>query len=85
MIAAAALAALLIGLSSLVDEGEIVSVTTRDTKGRTHVTQLWIADLDTGAYLRAGSPDAAWLARLRAEPDVTLQLVPSAVSAATSS
>ena len=73
MIAAAVLAALLIGVSSLIDEGEIVRVTTLDSKGRTHVTQLWIVDLDTGAYLRARSPDAAWLSRIRAEPEVTLQ------------
>ena len=73
MIAAAALAALLVGVSILIDEGEIVGVTTLDAKGRTHVTQLWIVDLDTGAYLRARSPEAAWLARIRAEPEVTLQ------------
>lgn len=73
MISTAALAAALVGVSSLIDEGEIVRLTTLDARGRTYVTQLWIVDLDAGAYLRARSSDAAWLARIRSEPEVTLQ------------
>jgi len=73
MICAALVAVGIVALSSLVDEGEIVRVTTLDAKGRTHVTPLWIVDLDGRVYLRARSPDAGWLERVRAEPEVTLQ------------
>ena len=72
MIAVGLLAALLVGASHLVDEGEIVKLVTVDSKGRDQSTELWIVDLEEGSYLRAGSPDVAWLARIRARPQVTL-------------
>ncbi len=72
MIGAAVLAALLVMASYLIEAGEIVRVTTIDSKGRDHVTEVWIVDLDEGSYLRSGSPDAAWLARVRAHPEITL-------------
>ena len=73
MIAVGILVALLVGATHLIDEGEIVKVATTDSEGRDHVTELWIVDLEGGPYLRAGSPDVAWLARIRAQPEVTLQ------------
>ncbi len=73
MIAIAILAALLVVASRLIDEGEIVKVTTIDSKGRDHVTELWIVDLDEGPFLRSSSPDAAWLARIRGHPEITLR------------
>jgi hypothetical protein len=72
MLAVATLAALLVVASYVIDEGEIVKVTTIDSKGRDQVTELWIVDLGEGPYLRSGSPDAAWLARVRAHPEITL-------------
>ena len=72
MIAVGVLAALLVGVPYLVDEGEIVKVATVDSNGRDHFTELWIVDLAEGPYLRAGSPEVAWLARIRAQPEITL-------------
>jgi hypothetical protein len=72
MIAVGAVAALLVVSSNLVDEGEIVEVKTVDSAGREHVTELWIVDLPAGPFLRASSPDAQWLARVRAEPEVVV-------------
>ena len=72
MITVAILAVLLVVASRLIDEGEIVKVTTLDSSGRDQVTEVWIVDLDGGSYLRAGSPDAAWLARVRAHPEITV-------------
>ena len=73
MLAVAFLAALLVISSRLVDEGEIVMITTLDSQGRDQVTELWIVELPSGTFLRAGSPDAAWLERLQAQPEVTLE------------
>jgi hypothetical protein len=55
-----------------VEEGEVVTLTTFDRQGRSSVTGLWIVEIDGATYLRAGSPDAAWLQRLRAFPEVEL-------------
>jgi hypothetical protein len=44
--------------------GEVVQLITQDTVGLPIETQLWIADLPDGTYLRAGSSDAKWLGRL---------------------
>ncbi len=72
MIGIAILAALLVVASRLIDEGEIVKVTTIDSKGRDQVTEVWIVDLEERSYLRSSSPDAAWLARVRVHPEITL-------------
>ena len=56
----------------LVDEGEVVRLLTIDTRLHEHETELWIVDLASGTYLRAGAPDSAWLARVRANPVVDL-------------
>ena len=58
--------------SSSVDEGEVVTLISTDSAGAAFETQLWIVDVDGSLYLRAGSPHSRWLARLRAQPHVTL-------------
>ncbi len=73
MLAVAFLAALLVISSRLVDEGEIVMITTIDPHGRDQVTEVWIVELPLGTYLRAGSPDVGWLERLRAHPEITVE------------
>jgi len=55
-----------------VDEGEVVTLATVDQHGRHALTGLWIVELDGRTYLRAGSPDASWLKRLRTRPLVEL-------------
>ena len=73
MIAVGSVAALLVLGTWLVDEGEIVELSTRDAKGREQVTELWVVDLPSGTWLRAGSPDVRWLARVRSTPEVVLE------------
>ncbi len=67
-----AVAAIVI-VSNVVDEGEVVTLVTKDDRGADYDTQLWIVDLRGKAYVRAGSPRTRWLARLRANPEVTLR------------
>ena len=55
-----------------VDEGEVVTLTTVDDEGHRSVTGLWIVEIDGRTYLRAGSPEAKWLERIRARPKVEL-------------
>ena len=73
MIGVGSVAALLVLGTWLVDEGEIVELSTRDAKGREQVTELWVVDLPSGTWLRAGSPDVRWLARVRSTPEVVLE------------
>jgi hypothetical protein len=73
MLTVGVLAAVVVVGTRLVDEGEIVEVITVDALGRDHVTELWIVDLPSGTYLRAGSPDVEWLARIRETPQILLE------------
>ena len=57
----------------LIDEGEVVTVTTRDAEGQAYETQLWIVQLEGNSYLRANSPRSDWLERARREPAVELE------------
>lgn len=52
--------------------GEVVELETRDPRGGALHTSLWIVDLSGDVWLRANNPDAVWLSRLRADPEVTL-------------
>lgn len=72
MLVVGAVAASIVVGARLIDEGEVVQLTTVDARDADHITEVWIVDLPTGSYLRASSPDAAWLARLRERPLVTL-------------
>ena len=55
------------------ESGEVVVVTAVDDAGTFHETRVWVVDLIDGTYLRAGSPDAEWLGRVRARPQVSLE------------
>ena len=66
------LAAVAIG-AALIDEGEVVLLTTYDASAHEHETDLWIVDLDGRRYVRADLPGADWLERLRAHPEVMLE------------
>lgn len=73
MIGVGLVAGLLVAGTWLIDEGEVVKLTTWDDSGREYVTELWIVDLPSGSYLRAGSGEARWLARLRDQPETVLE------------
>lgn len=72
MLGVGAVCAVVVLAAWMVDEGEVVKLLTRDARLHAHETELWIADLDSGSYLRASTPDAAWLVRMRANPVVTV-------------
>jgi len=55
----------------MADEGEVVTLVTRDAE-RDHRTHVWIVDVEGQVYLRANQPDALWLERLRARPEVEI-------------
>jgi hypothetical protein len=54
------------------DEGEVVTLMTMDARGNHYETGLWIVDLGGVPFLRAESPSASWLRRIREIPDVKL-------------
>ena len=60
-------------ISTFVDEGEVVTLVTRDANGADYETPLWVVDLDGQRYLRVGGPGAAWVARVRANPAARLR------------
>ncbi len=53
--------------------GEVVELHTYDAAGGELVSRLWIVDVDDHAYLRTGDKGAAWLARLRVNPQVMVK------------
>jgi hypothetical protein len=54
--------------------GEVVTLHTRDADGEWQTTPLWVVDLDSASYLRAGTPDGSgWVTRMRANPQVRLE------------
>lgn len=69
-----ALAVLAVGLLALqvvaAESGEVVVLRTRDAAGALHSTRLWIVEDAGFAWLRAGSPESGWYARLLAQPQV---------------
>jgi len=56
-----------------VDEGEVITITTVDDNGHTSLTGLWIVEIGDDSYLRAASPNARWLARIREHPEIELE------------
>jgi hypothetical protein len=63
----------------ILPEGEVATLSTVAADGAEFETQVWVVEgdglpqADAGVvFLRAGSPDSAWLARLRARPQVEL-------------
>jgi hypothetical protein len=59
------------GYFAMVESGEVVVLETRDAAGP-HRTRVWVVDHDGAAWLRTGNPKNPWLARLRANPEVTV-------------
>jgi len=72
MLGLAAIAALLTTSALLVPEGEVVTLHTRDERGRELDTQLWIAAVDGREYLRSTGGRSRWLARARNAPTIEL-------------
>ena len=50
--------------------GEVVTLTTFDSEGKTYETPLWIVQDDGSLWLRAGNPNSNWLERIRLDPKV---------------
>jgi hypothetical protein len=80
IVAALVVAALMVllalgGLSYAASEsGEVVVLTTAGGDGgELQQTRIWVVDLEGRQWLRSGSPDSAWLARLRLNPVVTVE------------
>jgi hypothetical protein len=73
-IAVAALLALVVAFAGTMyvamESGEVVAVRATDAQGVAHETRLWVVDADGFAWLRTGNPDSAWLARVRANPEI---------------
>jgi hypothetical protein len=54
--------------------GEVVKLHTRGTDGEWQTTPLWIVDLGSDSYLRAGTPDeSGWITRIRGNPEARLE------------
>ena len=53
--------------------GEVVELTTTDASGASQKTPLWVVEHEGSDWLRAGSAEAGWLARVRANPRVQLE------------
>jgi hypothetical protein len=68
---AAALLALALFYVVLAESGEVVVLETTDAAGA-HETRLWVVDHEGAAWLRTGDPTSPWLARLRANPEVSV-------------
>jgi hypothetical protein len=56
-----------------VDEGEVVTLVTFDSREQAFDTDVWIVDVEGRAYVRAADAEADWLERLRARPEVRLR------------
>ena len=56
-----------------VDEGEVITIATIDDDGHTSLTGLWVVEVGTMSYLRAASPAAHWLARIRKHPEIEFE------------
>jgi len=63
-----------IGLVVVASEfgGEVVKLQTADQMGVTTDTSLWVVDDGGAIWVRAGNPNAEWLERLQAKPEVKL-------------
>lgn len=67
------LAGLVVLLSAFVlDEGEVVTLTTASPSGVRYETSLWVVEDAGSLWLRSGLPDAHWLERLRLQPEITV-------------
>jgi hypothetical protein len=56
-----------------VEEGEVATLVTFDSRERAIDTDLWIVDVGGRTYVRAADPETDWLERLLARPEVQLR------------
>jgi hypothetical protein len=56
-----------------VDEGEVVTLSTFDSREKAVHTDLWIVDIEGRAYVRAADAESDWLERLKAHPEGQLR------------
>jgi hypothetical protein len=73
MLVFAAVIAITVGAAEILGRGEVVDVTTVAPNGITRETPLWIVEVAGDLYLRAGSPNALWLARIENDPLIWLE------------
>ena len=55
------------------EEGEVATLVTFDSREHAFDTDLWIVDIEGRAYVRAADPETDWLERLLARPEVQLR------------
>lgn len=60
----------LVHLAVVEHAGPVVVLTSFDQRGSPHTTHLWSVEVEGARYLAAGADGAAWLARVRAHPEV---------------
>ena len=58
---------------ALIESGEVATVWTRNHAAVEEATRLWIVEYEGDLWLNAGSPEAAWLANIRAAPEVRVE------------
>ncbi len=68
------LGAAYLGHCALVESGEVAVLETSAGNGAVETTRLWFARHQGRRWLLAGSGDAAWLARVRSDPAVRVQI-----------
>ena len=56
-----------------VDEGEVATLATFDSREHAFDTDLWIVDIEGRTYVRAADPETDWLERLLARPELQLR------------
>ena len=56
-----------------VEEGEVATLVTFDSRQQAFDTDLWIVDIEGRSYVRAADPEADWLGRLLARPEAQLR------------
>jgi len=56
-----------------VEEGEVVTLVTFDSREHAIHTDLWIVDIEGRSYVRAADAETDWLERLLARPEVQLR------------
>ena len=54
------------------ETGEVVVLTTTDSKGDTAQTRLWVFDFEDNQYLRAGYAGSGWYINLLSNPSVVV-------------
>jgi hypothetical protein len=56
-----------------VDEGEVATLVTFDSRQQAFETDLWIVDIEGRTYVRAADLESDWLERLLARPELQLR------------